>query len=57
MDVAVLLSGEPMRCMIGDMATDSVIEVQVTIWWGLHGHHLGANAVNAHEQGVSTRSP
>ena len=32
MDVAVLLSGEPMGCLTVNMATDSVIEVQVTIY-------------------------
>ena len=48
MDVAVVLGGKSMRCLTGDMATDSVVEAWVMIYWGIHGHHLGAAAVGAH---------
>ena len=44
MDVAVVLGGKSMRCLTGDMATDSVVEAWVMIYWGIHGHHLGAAA-------------
>ena len=30
------------------MATDSLVEVWVTIYWGLHGHPMGPAAVHAH---------
>ena len=48
MDVAVVLGGKSMRCLTEDMATDSVVEAWVMIYWGIHGHHLGAAAVGAH---------
>ena len=44
----MVLGGKSMRCLTGDMAIDSVVEVWFTIYWGLHGHHLGAAAVGAH---------
>ena len=48
MDVAVVLGGKSMRCLTGDMATYSVVKAWVMIYWGIHGHHLGAAAVGAH---------
>ena len=48
MDVAVVLEGKSMRCITGDMATDSVVKAWVTIYWGLHGHPMGPAAVHAH---------
>ena len=57
MDVAVVLRGKSMRCLTGDMAIDSVVEVWFTIYWGLHGHHLGAAAVHAHPWAVGSEGP
>ena len=48
MDVAVVLRGKSMRGLKGDMAIDSVVEVWVTIYWGLHGHPMGAADGHAH---------
>ena len=36
MDVAVVLRGKSMRCLTGDMATDSVVEAWVMIYWGIY---------------------
>ena len=39
---------ELMRCLREDVATDSLVEVWVTIYWGLHGHPMDTAAVHAH---------
>ena len=48
MDVVVWPRGELLRCLREDVATDSLVEVWVTIYWGLHGHPMGPAAVHAH---------
>ena len=53
MDVTVVIRGKSIRCLIGDVAIDSVVEVWFTIYWGLHGHHLGTAAGHAYEAGRS----
>ena len=42
------LMGKLVRCLREDVATDSLVGAWVTIYWGLHGHHLGAAAGQAH---------
>ena len=39
MDAVVWPRGELVRCLREDVATDSLLEVWVTISWGLHGRH------------------
>ncbi len=46
MDVVVWPRGELMRCLREDVATDSLAEAWVTIYWGLHGHPMGTAAVH-----------
>ena len=36
--------GELVRCLREDVATDSLVEAWVTIYWGLHGHPMGTAA-------------
>ena len=42
------LGGELVRCLREDVATDSLVEAWVTIYWGQHGHLMGTAAVHAH---------
>ena len=51
MDVVVWPRGELLRCLREDVATDSLVEVWVTIYWDLHGHLMGTAAVHAHGLG------
>ena len=48
MDVVVWPRGKLLRYLREDVATDSLVEAWVTIYWGLHGHPMGAAAVHAH---------
>ncbi len=41
MDGVVWPRGRLVRCLRKDVATDSLVEVWVTIYWGLHGHPTG----------------
>ena len=56
MDVVVWPRGELLRCLREDVATDSLAEAWVTIYWGLHEHLLGAAAVHAHGLGGAVGS-
>ena len=47
MDVVVLPGAELVRCLREDVATDSLVEAWVTIYWGLHEHPTGTTAVHA----------
>ena len=51
MAVAVGPRGKLMRCMREDVATDSLVEVLVTISWGPHGchRHVPTLSVGDHE--------
>ena len=49
MDVVVWLGGELVRCFRDDVATDSLVEAWVTIYWGhQHGYPMGTAAGHAH---------
>ena len=48
MDVVVWPRGELVRCLRKDVATDSLVEAWVAIYWGLHGHPMGTAAGHAH---------
>ena len=48
MYVVVWPRDELVRCLREDVATDSLAEAWVTIYWGLLGHPMGTTAVNAH---------
>ena len=43
--------GELVRCLREDVATDSLLEVWVTISWGLHGCHCDAPILGGGDQG------
>ena len=40
--------GKLVRCLREDMATDSLVEAWVTIYWGLHGHPTGTTPCTPH---------
>ena len=48
MDVVVWPRGELMRCLREDVATDSLLEAWVTIYWGLNEHPMGIATMHAH---------
>ena len=41
-----------MRCMREDVATDSLIEVLVTIYWGPHGCHRDTPTLGVGDHGA-----
>ena len=48
MNVIVWPRGKLVRCLREDVATDSLVEAWVTIYWGQHGYPMGTAAGHAH---------